>query len=122
MSAIIVEKLYLFIIPTFFICFFSIIIILPYSAFLYKKIQKIEPEFFFEKNICYYMAKLNPTQFIFYIFFNHCKKIKDPTLRKKCGFLRNYLCIIIFLFITMVVMGIFANYYFQNRPFPQKLL
>jgi len=114
----IVARLYLFIIPMCLICAISFTFILPYSSFLYKKLQKTEPEFFSERNFWYYWTRLNSTQFIFYILLNYYKKIKDPNVKKRCHLIRNYSYLVLFPTIIATILGMFANYYFQNRPFP----
>lgn len=80
-----------------FLCLFMLFV-LPYCSFLYKQLLAKEPEFFIEKNIAYYMAKLNSTQFIYYILLNYCTKIKDEKIRKKCLLIRNWLYVLLPIF------------------------
>ena len=85
------EKLYFLSILLCILFGLFLAIVLPYSSFLYRKLNEIEPEFFKEKNFCYYITKLNSTQFIFYILFNQDKKIKDPVIRKRCRLIKIFL-------------------------------
>lgn len=82
----------------------SFMIILPCSAFIYRRLLKTEPELFNEKNICYYLTQINSTQFIFYILFNCHKKIKNKKLSNTCYYLRN----ITYILLTMLVLTIFT--------------
>lgn len=83
----------------------SFTFILIYSAMLYRKIIKIEPEFFVQKNIFYYISKINHTQFIFYVLFNYHKKIRDVTISKQCYYLRNFSYAVICGFIFILIFG-----------------
>lgn len=112
----VLERLYVLIFFLFFIVFFSLAFILPYSAFLYKKIKKIQPDLFAKKNLFYYMTTFNSTQFIYYIMFNCHRKIEDPTIKRQCYLLRNYMYIVIFLMIFIVVVGMTGNYVFLTNP------
>lgn len=93
----------------------ALMIILPYSAYLYRKLLKTEPEFFSEKNICYYLTKINSTQFVFYILLGYFKRIKDKKIRNTCYILRNILLILLILFALVVIVGLFVNIYLSVK-------
>lgn len=94
----------------FFFLFFSLVFILFYSRCVCLKLKMVQPDFFQEKNYCYYMTEKDPTQFIYYILYNYHKKIIDPIVRKKCNRLRNFAYFVIFLAILLVLFGMWWGY------------
>ena len=102
----ILKKIYFLAVLLFIFSWLSSAFILPYSAYLCRKVREKQPEFFDEKNLCQYMTNRNRTQFIFYIVFNYHKKIKDPIIKRKCQLLRNFTYIVIFsiIFACLVIM------------------
>lgn len=105
----ILEKSYVLTFFLFFFVWFSLAFILFYSAFLYRKVKKNQPEFFGEKNLPYYLTTLNSTQFIYYIVLNYHKKIRDPVIRRKCQLLRNFSYIVIVAAIFVAVVGLIGS-------------
>ena len=109
------KDLYIISFFLFFFVFFSLVFILPYSARLCRKLKKIEPEFFTEKNFCYYMTERNATQFIFYVLFNKCKKIKNEGIKRKCNALRNFSYVVFPCACFVIIMFMVGNYYFSTH-------
>lgn len=89
------ENLFALSFVLFFFAFVSSLFILGYSAHLYKKVKKEEPDFFVQKNVFSYMIKIRASQFIFYILFNYYKKIRNEDLKKKCYLLRNFTYVVL---------------------------
>lgn len=96
----------------FLIAWFVGVIMLIYSKMVYRQLIKVEPEFFTERSLMYYLTLNRNSQFVFYIVFNKHKKIKNEMIRGKCKFLKkitNFFLVSFFLCFIIFYVGVISK-------------